>query len=68
MGLFGSGCLWPEKFLGQYGHISAATAAEAIIDFIITDGWTKPADWAALAEISPELAPVEVESSPLTLA
>lgn len=66
--LFCCSCYWPTKFQTLDCKVSAPVAAEAIIDFIITDGWTKPADWKALAEVSPNLIPVEQESSLLTLA
>jgi hypothetical protein len=55
---------WPEEFSNRYrtGLMKdrAEAAADAIIDFIITDGWTVPADLSRLQTSAPEEAHVAV--------
>lgn len=61
-GLFGTGIIWPPE---HYGALFGATtpreraqaAADAIIDFIITDGWTKEADPSKLVLAEQAAAP-----------
>lgn len=48
-GLCGFACDWPEEWADRYDDATcnkerAQVAADVIIDFIVTDGWMKPAD------------------------